>query len=276
MIHAPSSVFAATVVGLAALVLPTPAPHPVSTPLPMVRTDAQRVSFKTADRQELVASFYEPRRKKGLAPGALLVHDRGGSREDLDVLAQRLSKQGFAVLVPDLRGHGESARGDVDWTTLDEQGRSSLWAFAARDIKAAAKHLTEVDGVHTANLSLLGLGAGSLLATRHAERDESVRGLALVEPMLVAPGEPSSPFYPSASDLESLGGLPTFIVISREAHESTKQLSEAAMESTGENGFIELMVSKAAKGELLSDKRVPMSIAKWLMEQASPKKGSDR
>lgn len=251
---------------------------PLPTPLGPVNVQAnvcQEVTFKTEDRLELVASLYLPRKTNDLAPGALLIHDRGGSRADLDVLAERMSKQGFAVLVPDLRGHGKSAKEGLDWKTLDEQARNNLWAFTARDVEAAAKYLSNHDGVHCANLSTLGLGAGTLLATRHAIRDENVRGLALIEPKLEERSDSAS-LYPTMADFESLGGLPTFIVISRDSHTVSKRACEAVMRHEGCKEFVEFLVAKSDAAEILTDKRLPVTVSKWMMDQAQPKRGSDR
>ena len=272
MIRVPSSVFVATALGVvSALPLLLWALGPVN-----VQANAcQEVTFRTEDRLELVASLYVPRKKNSLAPGALLIHDRGGSRADLDLLAQRMSKQGFAVLVPDLRGHGKSVKDGLDWKALDEKERNNMWSFTSRDVEAAAKYLSDRDGVHTANLSMLGLGAGTLLATRHAIRDESVRGLALIEPMLVEDDTPAN-LYPSMADFKSLGGLPTFIVISRESHSNAKSACEAVMRHEDCKEFIELLVAKSDSAEILSDKRVPLTVSKWMMDQAQPKRGSDR
>ena len=47
---------------------------------------------------------------------------------------------------------------------------------------AAAKFLRTQKGVHTANLTVIGLGAGSSLALRHAQDDENVRSTVLLNP----------------------------------------------------------------------------------------------
>ena len=61
---------------------------------------------------------------------ALLVHDAGASRTQLEPVADRLSKQGFGVLTLDLRGHGGSKTAKLDWEKLSEADKKSAWAFA--------------------------------------------------------------------------------------------------------------------------------------------------
>ena len=186
---------------------------------PTAGDKVERVEIQTEDRQLLVGSLYIPRRRGSdeLAPAAILIHDAGGKRSQLEELAERLQKQGFYVLVPDLRGHGESIAPDLDYEREDTLGRERLWAFAARDVKACAAFLHDLDGVHSTNLSLIGYRAGAVLATRHAVRDENVRGLVVIEPMIEkVEGEPN--FVLTLDDLHKLGGLPTLLAVSKDQH----------------------------------------------------------
>ncbi|MBQ7815277.1 MAG: alpha/beta fold hydrolase [Thermoguttaceae bacterium] len=63
--------------------------------------------FTTRDGWRLVANYYKG---AGIAdaPAVLLLHGRDGKKEDFDALAKKLAEQGCAVIVPDLRGCGES------------------------------------------------------------------------------------------------------------------------------------------------------------------------
>ena len=252
----------------------TPAsPHPEPAQL-TARTGIERVQIETEDRQVLIASLYTPRRRPSdeLAPGAILIHDAGATRQQLTALAKRMQKQGFCVLIPDLRGHGESVSADLDFAAEDLAGRERLWAFAARDIKASATYLHDLEGVHSTNLSLIGYRAGAVLATRHAVRDENVRSLIVVEPVIEkTEGEPN--FVLTRDDLKRLGGLPTFVAVSKEHQQRASRLCNAATRASGGGEFIEIAVSKCKSAEILEDKRLPSLTSKWMDEQASPKRG---
>lgn len=63
--------------------------------------------FITADRVRLVALYYKGSADKNTIP-VILIHDKEGKKEDMQPLAEKLAAAGMAVLVPDLRGHGES------------------------------------------------------------------------------------------------------------------------------------------------------------------------
>ncbi|MBQ1278620.1 MAG: alpha/beta fold hydrolase, partial [Thermoguttaceae bacterium] len=63
--------------------------------------------FTTRDGWRLVANYYKGAGNADATP-VLLLHGRDGKKEDFDELAKKLAEQGCAVIVPDLRGCGES------------------------------------------------------------------------------------------------------------------------------------------------------------------------
>lgn len=71
----------------------------------------QEGKFITSDRVQVVANYYKGAADKKTVP-FILLHGKGGKKEDFAPLAAALSEKGYAVLVPDLRGHGESV---VSW-----------------------------------------------------------------------------------------------------------------------------------------------------------------
>ena len=71
----------------------------------------QEGKFITSDRVRVVANYYKGAADKKTVP-FILLHGKGGKKEDFAPLAAALAEKGYAVLVPDLRGHGESI---VSW-----------------------------------------------------------------------------------------------------------------------------------------------------------------
>jgi pimeloyl-ACP methyl ester carboxylesterase len=61
----------------------------------------------TRDGVPLTATFFPGDADKNTVP-VLLLHSHKGSRTDFSALAPYLASKGYAVLVPDLRGHGQS------------------------------------------------------------------------------------------------------------------------------------------------------------------------
>jgi len=231
------------------------------------RVTPEDVEIRTRDRQTIHGAFYAPKSSRSLAPAALLVHSAGGSASELDPIAQRLHKQGFAVLALDLRGHGDSTTDDYDWSSADERARETLWAFALKDLEAGAEYLASDGRVHSTNLSVVGYGAGCALATRYALRDENVRALTLLDP-----GDEEYGFD-LAQDLADLGGLPTQLAVNASAKDRGAQLRESAVQQNGGLDYIDLVVMRRSAATVLDDTRLPTKVAKWLSDIAEPKRG---
>jgi len=264
----PAQALAALALLGAPLLLPASAAAAGLPPAADGEEQGERVEIVTEDKVVLVGSYYAARSAKQVSPGALLVHDAGGRRADLDVLAARLQRQGFAVLALDLRGHGNSAKAGFDWQSMTPEERERLWAFAMRDLKAGSEWLRTQPAVHAASLSLVGVRAGCTLAARQAVRDETVRSLVLLDPL------PEQLGFNLAKDLEALGGLPTYIGVSKDEHSKAQRLAEFSQRGNGGIDFIQIATFKAPGPTLLADSRVPADIARWMMQKAVPGKGS--
>jgi alpha-beta hydrolase superfamily lysophospholipase len=148
------------------------------------------VAIKTTDRLTLAATFYPSKRGKEAAC-VILVHDDGGKRAELDRLARRLQLLGAAVLVPDLRGHGDSMGNLKQLRPEDYQD------MVARDLEAAKGFLLKRnnDGeLNIERLGIVGVHLGAALAINWAALDwswpelavgkqgQDVKALALISP----------------------------------------------------------------------------------------------
>lgn len=225
---------------------------------------AEPVTLRTGDKLSLEASYFAPRSKTGRSPAALLVHDAGADRHQVDAIAEYLQKRGFGVLTVDLRGHGGSVADRVDWKAFDDRERATCWSFAMRDLDAAADFLRKRAEIHSSNLSVVAIGAGCTLAVRHAIDDENTRAVVLVNP-----GEEDYG-YSLASGVRDLEGLPTLIIASKDARAIADRLQEAANGDGSE--YVEVAVMKSETSSLLDDSRMRGEISTWLRKQVTPQK----
>lgn len=113
---------------------------PAAAPAPKV------VHFKTSDGWALAAKYTAP--PKG-GPVAILVHGVGASKEEWQPLETELAKRGIGTLAVDLRGHGESQKGEVVWPKAVED----LIAAARWTREHGAEKVGFVGGSIGANLS---------------------------------------------------------------------------------------------------------------------------
>jgi len=102
------------------------------------------------------------------APGIVLCHDLGGSKDAMLDLGIALQSAGFTVLAFDFRGHGESGGAG-----------STLGVEEKRDVLGALDYLAGVKGVDGRRLGLYGVGMGAQAAVRAAADRGSATVLVL-------------------------------------------------------------------------------------------------
>jgi len=218
------------------------------------------------DKVQLAASYFAPRKTSSRAPGVIMIHDAGQDRGQLEDLANYLNRKGFGVLTLDLRGDGESTTQDRDWNTMDEKARGATWAFAGRDLSAAAAFLREKKEIHSANLSIVAVGASCSLAVRYAVDDENARAVVLINPLAETQGAKLE------TGLIELEGLPTLIVAPKEGRDLATELKTGAEKANDDYEFVDVQVMRSSSEELLGDKRLNNSSATWLKNQVAPSK----
>ncbi len=161
-----------------------------------------KLRISGGDGAPIAATYYPPRSRMN-APVILLVHERGQGRsgkdwqEPLDELkgvslAESLQEQGFAVLVPDLRGHGANPRKEL---TPKE------WLALPADIQAMYLFLVDRHNrgdINLAKFAVIAMGEGANLVTAWASlpgaavssdgRSSDLGALILVSPVEDATG----------------------------------------------------------------------------------------
>jgi pimeloyl-ACP methyl ester carboxylesterase len=138
------------------------------------------VNLVTKDSVNVVATFYPGTAKKESVP-VIMVHAAEGQRGDFHNLALMLQKKGCAVIVPDLRGHGDSTRAENSNQPLDvEKFNRAGYESMVLDVEACKKFLMEKNNAGELNIDLLtviGAEFGAVIAARWAALDWSVQDL---------------------------------------------------------------------------------------------------
>src|SRR5437588_2747830 len=129
----------------------------------------QTVRFTTYDQIEIAADLYMPQQRgqgsrnsafspehsEGEAagtwvPAIVACHDYGSNKEEHREFGEAASRAGFATLVMDLRGHGESG-GEVDSNIFN-------------DVAAALAYLQGRNDINPLSIAIRGIGLGGWLA----------------------------------------------------------------------------------------------------------------
>ncbi|MFV2066127.1 MAG: alpha/beta hydrolase [Pirellulales bacterium] len=128
------------------------------------------VDLTTKDQVLLKATFYGQPVGSRAVP-VVLLHDCKGSRNTFDGLASFLQERGFAVVVPDLRGHGRSTRQRVDGPagirTLEASSlrKPDFICMVKFDMEAVRRFLVSKNDQEVVNLNALCLVGAEMSAT---------------------------------------------------------------------------------------------------------------
>lgn len=122
--------------------------------------EIESVTFVTKDNVEIHADYFGGMHAKETLP-VLLLHDFDSSRTAMLPLAKHLQKKyGHAVLVPDLRGHGESMRvqgveKDIERSKFKKMELASIF----EDLEQCKRFLMAKNNVGELNIDLLSVVA---------------------------------------------------------------------------------------------------------------------
>lgn len=129
----------------------------------------KRIVLKTNDRVNLVCNFFGGTKKKETVP-VILLHDIGGRKEEYTPFALYLQKSfGHAVIVPDLRGHGESTKTVTNQTIDVSKFKKADYATFNEDISTCFRYLRdEVNNKGECNLDMLCLVSAGYISINAA------------------------------------------------------------------------------------------------------------
>ncbi|MCA9248082.1 MAG: alpha/beta fold hydrolase, partial [Planctomycetales bacterium] len=150
------------------------------------------VVLTTRDGLELHATYFPSHAGKDAVP-IVMLHDYKGSRHDYDVLARALQTvKDHAVIVPDLRGHGDSTKFKLPdnapptfrQKTIDQarMNKNDFVAMVKSDLEAVRGFLLKENNEARLNLNqtcVVGAGMGTVMALNWALVDWTAPRLAV-------------------------------------------------------------------------------------------------
>jgi hypothetical protein len=157
---------------------PTAQPRPAGRPKPEATPKLKTVTLKTKDGVELRA-YYFPSTEGKKAVTVMIVHEWQGQGSPYGKLVAALNAAGFAVLVPDYRGHGGSKEsagppGGEGKFNIAQMSRRDVESIVTFDLESAKGYLKAENDSGNLNLNALvviGVREGCVMAGRWAQRD---------------------------------------------------------------------------------------------------------
>jgi len=144
--------------------------------------DPENISVETKDGVPIKATYYASKLKKKAVP-IIMLHGWEGNRGEFHVMASHLQKQGYAVICPDLRGHGQSlkykAAGGAEDFDLEKMKGADLEKMVY-DVEATKQFLVKKNNEGELNIEALcvvGAQLGCSIAMIWAAEDWNVRSL---------------------------------------------------------------------------------------------------
>ena len=143
----------------------------------------RNVKLTTKDGVQLNIVYYEGTEGEDTVP-VVVIHDWKSKEEGATykTLAEYLQRKGYAVILPDLRGHGDSTRQNYSGNSrkLDPK-KARPESVIDGDLESIRMFLLEENNAKKLNLAattLVGVGQGAILACYYAiyDWDPSVRG----------------------------------------------------------------------------------------------------
>lgn len=191
---------------------------------PAPKDTTKEVTVDTSDGVSVRAWYYPPPEETEPRGSVILIHDLGGSHRSVEPLAKALQAAGYAVVAPDLRGHGTSRlehlpasqadqakllkRPDFEMMSASAGGQKRDQSAVRGDIECVRnwmKQQADAGALVMQPLFVVGSGLGATVAAAWTAADASwrdiatgpqgreVAGLVLISPTFITKGYGISP-----------------------------------------------------------------------------------
>jgi len=188
----------------------------------------ERVTYPSPDGVQIVADYYPPKTsEEHSAPVVILLHQYPSTRGSWAPLVPPFHEAGYAVLAPDLRGHGES----IEPKSMNlEEGRKGQspkhYRAAYQDVLGAYDWLRGRKEADLSRFALIGSSIGSSIALDYAARDKSVDVVVCLSP------GPNYFGVDSRRDLASYGKRPVLLISPRNERDRSETLGKLSPGAT--------------------------------------------
>lgn len=217
----------------------------------------QNVKFESAEKAEIVGTFYES--PKANSPAVLLLHQWQSDRKSYAEFAKRLQKDGIGVLAIDGRGFGESVK-TTDGKTIEPSRTDETVKGMIVDVANAFGFLVKQKNVDPNRIGIVGASYGSSLAIIYGSQDKAVKAVALLSPGLNYFGN-----MPTELPVKNYGMRPLLMVAAEDDKESADAVRKLK-EIGGNEKYETKIYEKGGHGTALFEVGLADLLEKFLEE----------
>ncbi len=189
-------------------------------------SEPQNIKFESADKAEIVGTFYEP--PTANSPAVLMLHQWGSDRQSYNEFARKMQAKGFGVLAIDGRGFGESTKTTDGKTIAPARDAKTVKAMKA-DVDNAFQFLAKQKNVDAGKIGIIGASYGSSLAIIYAAENKRIKTVALLSPGLNYFGN-----LPTEPAVKNYGTRPLLLVAAEDDKESAAAVRKLKAENEEE------------------------------------------
>ena len=214
--------------------------QPVQAPPLKPVNELPKALTSTTDGYSIAYNIYK---SKPGSPAVILLHMLRRTKSDWDTIAKWLQTNGYTVIVPDLRGHGQSA-GNWEQFTPEDFNKMTL------DV-AAIKSVLANEGAQ--KIAIIGASIGANIAFNYASTDQDVKTIILLSPGMD---------YKGVSITDTRFNKP-FLVVASKDDEYSAQSAQTIIQNNPSAKL--LMYENAGHGtNMFSKNDLAPNILKWL------------
>lgn len=196
--------------------------------VPEFRAITETVTIDTPDGVKLVGTFYKVGKEN--SPALLLLHEWTANRHVYDDFAERMNRDGFAVLSIDGRGFGESVKkadGSEVKVDLDKGIDPKL---LLNDANSAVEFLSKQQNVDANKIGIVGASYGSSVAIMYAADHPQIAAV-----VLLSPGINYFDNLPTVPAIKKYGTRPILLVAAEDDKDSADAVRKLMEESGNQN-----------------------------------------
>lgn len=221
------------------------------------KNTTELISYQTPDGLMVRGVLYIPAEPNGYA--VVCLHQLRLNRSSYENFASHLQERGFYVLVPDMRGHGESINITGATISFDSMTEDEFRKIPGMDVESAKQFLVAQYKIDPESIGIVGASIGANSALISCGRNPQTKFVVALSPGLDYRG------IQPANDVSQIQ-KPTLIIASKNDTYSAASATELFQYIPTNNKQIRILEQGGHGTELFQNENIEQFVLDWIME----------